>query len=57
MPDEPVLELAFTDVDQINDAINNSAPALPDESQNQRNWQIHNVCSSNRETLPLKYLD
>ena len=49
MPDEPVLELAFTDVDQINDAINNSAPALPDESQNQRNWQIWSIANNARQ--------
>ena len=49
MPDEPVLELAFTDVNQINDAINNSAPALPDESQNQRNWQIWSIANNARQ--------
>ena len=40
-----VLPLAFTSVDEINDAINNSAPALPDESQGQRNWQISPLLS------------
>lgn len=44
-----VLPLAFTSVDEINDAINNSAPALPDESQNQRNWQIWSIANSSRQ--------
>lgn len=44
-----VLPLAFTSVDEINDAINNSAPALPDESQGQRNWQIWSIANSSRQ--------
>ena len=43
-----VLPLAFTSVDEINDAINNSAPALPDESQGQRNWQIWSIANNSR---------
>lgn len=46
MPD--VEELAFSSVDQINDAINNSAPALPDESNNERNWQIWSIANNSR---------
>lgn len=47
MADE-VLELSFNSVDDINNAINYSAPAPPDERLSQRNWQIWSIAQSTR---------
>lgn len=46
MPD--VVEIAFSSAQQINDAINNSAPAAPDEANNERNWQIWSIADNDR---------
>lgn len=43
-----VLELGFNSVDDINNAINYSAPAPPDERVSQRNWQIWSVAQGTR---------
>ena len=45
MPD-PVLPLAFSSVDQINDAINNSAPSPPTAPA--RNWEIWSISDNAR---------
>lgn len=46
MPD--VVEIAFSSAQQINDAINNSAPAAPDEANGERNWQVWSIADNDR---------